>query len=937
MSGATRRDFLRVSITGAGAAAVATTGPAGCAHGPGLRGQVSRARPAEASATVRVDTTVNGGAVTLQVDADDVALDAVRDHLGLTGSKLACGHGACGACTMQLDGTPVTTCILPATALHGRRLTTVEGLARGKALHAVQRAFMAHDGLQCGYCTPGFVVEAAAFVDRWRSEQGTRRPDRDAIADALSGHLCRCGAYEQIYGAVAGACEGHFDDAAREKSPRVDARQKVTGKARYTVDVRLPRMLHAKVLHAPVAHASVTRLDWTAALALPGVHGAVDLLGGKKIRYAGQHIVAIAAESERIAERAVALVQVEYDVQPAAVGLDAAAAEGAELVYQGRSERRRPPNASEGPLLPAPWSANVRGPFKVFSKRAGAANREIARAKAAGTVAEGAFSTSVQCHTCLEPHAAVARFEGRKLRVYLSTQAVTSMARDIAERWGMPADDVEVIADYVGGGFGSKATLTTEVIVAVELAKLTRRPVRYAYDRRQELTLGGYRPATQIEVQLAADAAGEMTGLRAITRSDSGVAVGHVCSLMMRLIYPVAPRQLEDWDVTTHAAPAKPFRGPGGPQAFFALEQTVDALAFARGEDPIDVRRRWDPNPGRRRLYEWAEALPVWRDRPAHGSSRGRYRRGVGLAAATWMVFTEPKAKVELRAGRDGIRLRQSSQDMGNGTRTVLADTVAEQLGVPRRDVKIEIGDSRYIHGPMSAGSRTTSSVVPACVDACDQIKAALLRHAVRRHGLRRAHAGAVAVEHATGALPYAELLREIDPVTVVGRRARSEGGFFLPPIMGLATERAVTTSVVVTEVEVDTRLGGVRVLETWGGFNAGRIVSPVLARSQAAGGMIQSVSFALYEERRLDPRRGFLLTGGLEDYRIIGLGDIGRVHVHFDEEGFDRIPGRQVGLSELTTLGVPAAIGNAVFHATGWRPRALPLRPDRVLQGVRS
>ncbi|MCA9707511.1 MAG: xanthine dehydrogenase family protein molybdopterin-binding subunit, partial [Myxococcales bacterium] len=173
--------------------------------------------------------------------------------------------------------------------------------------------------------------------------------------------------------------------------------------------------------------------------------------------------------------------------------------------------------------------------------------------------------------------------------------------------------------------------------------------------------------------------------------------------------------------------------------------------------------------------------------------------------------------------------------------------------------------------------------------------------------------------------------------ITVLGKRKRDEGGYFLPPIQGLAPEKAVSGAVQVSEVEVDTRLGRVRVLRTWAGFGVGRIVAPKLARSQAIGGVVQGISYALYEERRLDPTAGFLLTGGLEDYRIMGIGDLGELHIHFDESGYEKIPGRQVGLGEIVTLAPAAAIANAVFHATGWRPRELPLRPDRVLKGVRA
>jgi xanthine dehydrogenase YagR molybdenum-binding subunit len=187
--------------------------------------------------------------------------------------------------------------------------------------------------------------------------------------------------------------------------------------------------------------------------------------------------------------------------------------------------------------------------------------------------------------------------------------------------------------------------------------------------------------------------------------------------------------------------------------------------------------------------------------------------------------------------------------------------------------------------------------------------------------------------------MPWKEVLAVSgeSKISVIGRRRRDEGGYFLPPLYGLAIEKAIAGSVQVVETEIDTRLGRIRVLRTWAGYGVGHIVSPTLARSQAQGGIIQGISYALYEERYLDPKRGYLLSAGLEDYHIMGIGDVGEIHVHFDETGYEKIRGRSVGLGELVTLAPAAAIGNAVFHATGWRPRELPLRPDRVLQGVRA
>lgn len=937
----TRRGFLRGSIGTAGAALVVD---AACSRSLDVEGAVGTQAPATVEAGERVDvaTTVNGKSRSLQVHPDDSALDVVRKELGLCGSKLGCGHGACGACTMQVDGTPVVTCLLPATALQGRAVVTVEGLASGKALHPVQRAFMAEDALQCGYCTPGFVVEAAAFHDAWRKQHGTKEPSRDEIAAALSGHLCRCGAYAQIYAAVQGACAGKFDGSGAE-APRYDAREKVTGKAAYTVDQHPKGMLWAKALGSPHGSAVVTKLDWTRALAVPGVRGAISLLGEtKKVRYAGQEIMALAATDERTAEEALQLVEVEYEVQPAVIGIAAALAPEAPVIYAAKSDRKHPPNSSEGPLLPEGWEGNLRGPLKLFGKKDGQARRGLEAArKGEGSLVEGTYSTQVQCHTCLEPHAALAEWKGEgkeaELVVHLSTQAVTHMAHEIADKWGLKEERVQVIAQYVGGGFGSKATLTTEVMIAVELAKVCGAPVLYALDRRQEIMIGGNRPSAKTEIALATDAAGKLVALRSVTHNDSGVAVGGVVGVMHRIVYPEAPREIHDYDVITNAPPGKPMRGPAGPQAYWALEQAVDQLAHERGEDPVELRKRWDPNPARNALYGWVQALPEWKDRRAHKADKGRYRRGVGLATAAWFSFMEPKSRIKLDAGPAGIVASTAAQDMGNGTRTSIATTIADALGLPMHDIDVRVGDSHYVPGPMAGGSRTTSTVVPAAQHAAEQLKEELVDLARKHFGLTGARAGAGGVEHAGGKVPWSEVLAISPKISVIGKRKRDEGGYFMPPAFGIAIEKALAGAVQVMEVEVDTRLGRLKVLRAWGGYGVGRIVSPELARSQAQGGIIQGISYALYEERRLDPQSGYLLSAGLEDYRIMGIGDVGEIHVHFDETGYEKIRGRSVGLGELVTLAPAAAIGNAVFHATGWRPHELPLRPDRVLQGVRG
>src|SRR5689334_13607058 len=267
--------------------------------------------------------TINGRVETLPDDPDALLIELVRDRLNLTGTKIVCGSGVCGACTVLLDGAPVASCLMPARSAAGKSVTTVDGIG-ASSLHPVQKAFMAHDALQCGFCTPGFIVEAAAFHDRWRSTKGSATPSREEIGAALSGHLCRCGAYDGIFSAVAAACEGRFD-GGDIVAPRVEARDKVTGAARYTVDIHHDGQLEGVILRSQAVHAKIGDLDFAPALAIPGVSAAISLLGEDRIvRYVGQPIAAVAAKDHRTALAAIAAIKVSSERLPAVIGLDEA-------------------------------------------------------------------------------------------------------------------------------------------------------------------------------------------------------------------------------------------------------------------------------------------------------------------------------------------------------------------------------------------------------------------------------------------------------------------------------------------------------------------------------------------------------------------------------------------------------------------------------------
>jgi xanthine dehydrogenase YagR molybdenum-binding subunit len=621
-------------------------------------------------------------------------------------------------------------------------------------------------------------------------------------------------------------------------------------------------------------------------------------------------------------------------VLPAVVGMQAAIKPGAPLVYASKKDAKEAPAASEGPVFPSSFDGNLRGPMSASQlARPKAARKGVDDANASGKVGGGVFRTAVQVHTALEPHAAVARWPtADSVELWASTQSVTWLAEDVADRFDVDRNKVQVHAPYVGGGFGAKVGLQVEALAAIELARQTNAPVRVALDRVEELTVGGNRPATQIEIAVGMAASGSLMGVTQTAYSDAGCAVGSNVSFLTRLQYDTTNKDLDDYDIVTHGPPGRPMRGPGGPPAFFALESAVDQIAAASGEDPIAVRQRWDPNVARTKLYEWALSLPVWQQRGPVGADTGRYRRGVGLAAGAWLQFWDPHTQVELEIGPSGIVARCACQDTGQGTRTVIATTVAEALGVDVKQVAVEIGDSRFPHGPASAGSRSTSSLVPAAQDAAQKLIAELVDLATER-GIGTA-AGQGGIQGATAVVPWTEVVAGTSGIKVVGRRRRDERAALLPiAFFDSKVGRVFPGIVNITQIEVDTRLGRVRVLEGWAGVGVGRIVSEPLARSQILGSFVQNVGYALYEERRLDPTTGRLLTHNLDDYRIPGIGDSAPLTVWFEPAGFEHVRGGAVGLGEIGGVAVAGSIANAFFHATGKRPYQLPLKPQTVLE----
>ena len=393
---------------------------------------------------------------------------------------------------------------------------------------------------------------------------------------------------------------------------------------------------------------------------------------------------------------------------------------------------------------------------------------------------------------------------------------------------------------------------------AIELAREAKAPVRVAYDRHEELSVTGYRPATEVKIALLPSEQGELKALSLTAYADTGAATNSTIAALARLIYPAEAKELADFDVISNLPAGAPFRGPGGPPMAFALEQAIDEAALRMKVDPIALRKRWDPDPNRQRLYDWASGLEVWRNRKPIAAQSGRYRRGVGVATGYWLYLWQPGSKVEVAVKGGRLIASTATQDIGTGTRTVIANTVAQEFGLEPHEIEVRIGDSNLPEGPGSGGSRVTASIIPPMLLAIEQLKASIQQHAKRRP-VPGSNAPWREMLAASPDLSVSSVRPEDSRPTTPGVQSPLKQVGFMGMIFGwmmrrfsnLAIGAGVPSSVQVIEVEVDTWLGHVRVVNVHTGIAIGKVAAPALARSQAAGAVIQGVGYALYEAPR--------------------------------------------------------------------------------------
>lgn len=731
-----------------------------------------------------------------------------------------------------------------------------------------------------------------------------------------------------------------FLEAIGKPVPRQNGRAKVTGATRFTVDVTIPGMLHGRILRSSLPHAEVRGIDSAAAARHAGVRAIIPIVtpgdpSASIVRYIGAPIIAVAAASMAAAEEALRLIRVDYKPLPFVVDMDKARESTAPAVYDSASAPKG--HISGFPAAAGlPLNGNVRGPA---TEVRGDAIKGFAEAD---LVIEGEFRTQVQTHCCLEPHAIVADWRGDGLTVYISTQFTAGVRHELAEAFGLPLNRVRVIVDGMGGGFGSKSSLGNYGRIAVALSRQAQAPVRIVLDREEEQMDAGNRPGTWQRLRVGAKSDGALTAISVASYGTAGVGLGAGIGNVAQAMYAFANFEAAQHDVFINAGPGCAMRGPGNTPGAWAMEQAIDELAERLSIDPLALRDKIDLSPARREERRIGAERIGWKQRHAPGADGGPVKRGMGVAQSLWSANVQINCACEVRILRDGsVEVLSSVQDIGTGIGTVMAQVVAEVLGLRSDQITVRIGDTDFPAGPPSHGSRTTASITPAARTAASHVLQSLFREAALALNAAPeqliARDGRILVRDDPGRnMQFAAAAARLrtDRISAVASRSDDYAGF-RRRMEDAAMAQQDFGGVQFAAVAVDTETGIVRVERVVAVQDCGRPINPLLIESQVQGGVLMGASYALFEERILDQHTGRMVNPNLEQYKLAGARETPAIEVITLENYQGQSATDAYGIAEPASIATAPAIANAVYNAIGVRLRSLPMTPAAVLAAL--
>ncbi len=921
----------------------------------------------------QISLTVNEIKHTLEPKPGETLSALLRQRLRLTGTKIGCEEAECGACTVLVDGEPVVSCIYPAERADGKSIVTIEGLAQRvhdvMKLHPLQEAFVEHGAVQCGFCIPGQILTAYALLKR------NPDPTKDEVRFALKDTLCRCAGYPTIENAILAAAQAlrtgepvqkpvipdsiHTHQSVGHTHTRHDGIDKVTGAAIYTDDLVFDGMLYAKVRRAMIPHGFLTKLDILKAKELEGVvavltaedipgernHGLVIfdwpvMVGiGERVRYVGDALAIVAAETQEIAEQAAALIEAEFDLQPVITNPVQARQEGVPQIHE------------KGNLL------------KHIKVRKGDMDKGFAKAD---VILEHTFHTPTTDHAFLEPECSIAvpLHDGR-MEIYVGSQIPYQDRTQVARVMGWPEERVRVVGQLMGGGFGGKEDVMGQIHAAM-LANVTQRPVKLLFDRHESLLVHPKRHATQIRVKIGAQKDGRLVACETELYGDTGAYASLGEKVMTRATthsagpYDIEHVRADCYAMYTNNPPAGAFRGFGVTQSAFAVESMMDMLAETLSIDPIELRRMNALHVGSitntgqelRESVGLLECIDKVSDamcqasglspeelfKPHLVSGTSHLVRSWGFAAAyknTGLGGGAPDisgADVELY--EDGtFQVRSSAAELGQGLVTVMRLTVAEEMAVPPEQVRVLVMDTDLTpNGGPTTASRQTYVTGNASRHAAqtlrDQITASMAEKFDVRPEQIRFENGIVRVNGHS--LTYAEVYREM---TASGQQPRVRYMYEAPKTQPLGTggdmHFAFSFGVQAAEVEVNKLTGEVRVLKVISANDVGMAVNPLGLQGQVEGGVMMGLGNCLTEEFIMD--NGNVVTDHLARYRIPGIMLTPEITSIIVEQPTAEGPYGAKGVGEICSIPTTPAITNAIYNAVSVRVDKLPVDQELI------
>jgi xanthine dehydrogenase YagR molybdenum-binding subunit len=692
---------------------------------------------------------------------------------------------------------------------------------------------------------------------------------------------------------------------------RLDGAVKASGRAKYTYDVNLKGMLHGKMVFSPHAHAKVVSIDTSAAEKMPGVK-AVQLMiaPGKEVQWQGQEILALAAETEEQARDAARAVKIQFEKLSHFV---------ADVPPEKAGDHAKP-QAEQ----------TTGNPDQGFAE--------------AEMISEGTYGAPVITHCCLESHGQVAEWEGDNLRVWASTQAVSSIGGEMSDglKAGgvtVPASNVQILTPVMGGGFGSKFGADTWGVACAQLAKKAGRPVKMMLERDQEMMAAGARPSIHARVRVGAKKDGTLTAWSSESWGTGGIgAAGN--PILPYVFMRIPNRRSRHTRVLTNTGPARAWRAPNHPQMCLITMSALEDLAAQLKMDPLDFFLKNLPfviaeraESYRQELLKGAEMME-WKKKwhPRGDKTPGPIKRGLGLSIHTWGGGGHP-SNCNCTIHPDGsVEVFLGSQDLGTGTRTVIAMVAGETLGLPVTGVKVNIGDSKYPPSGASGGSSTVGGVSASTRRATNNALNELLAKVAPSLGVEpeklEAKGGTIRViDDPSKSLTWKQACAKLGAtsITASGQRAPRGPDELISSGVG---------GIQMAEVSVDIETGIVKMEKMVAVQDCGLVINLKTAESQINGALIMGVTYALFEEKVMDETSGQCLNPDMEFYKLAGIGDVGNFAVHFmtgtgyDERGV-------IGLGEPPVISPGAAISNAVANAIGVRVPTIPLTPDKVLAAL--